>query len=160
MKRQLSIFLFLLSLVFSVSAQEKESRKFGEFNSVLQCEYERSVFDNFFIELQNNPQSMGFIIFYEGNYSDRIYDDKGNVKTVKTDLPRYGDVNARIKIIRDHIRLRRYDPNSVLFIDGGFREEFGIEFWLVPNGADLPKPTPPLDRIKYRKGKPEWSCDY
>lgn len=73
-------------------------------------------------------------------------------------LPRRGEADFRVQIIRDHIKLRRYDPSRILFISGGFREEQKTEFWLVPKGADLPKPTPTLDKMDYRKGQP--FCDY
>lgn len=152
MKKRLFSFLFLLTLVVSAAAQKPaESRKFEKIDSADGCEYQRSVVDNFFIQLQNNPEFTGFIIYYEGKYVAENYNDK--VKKTKYVLPRYGEANSRIQIIRDHIRLRRFDRDRILFINGGYREEFKIEFWLVPDGAELPKPTPTLDKIQYRKGK-------
>lgn len=159
MKRQLSIFLFLLLFVFSISAQEKEARKFEEMDSTASCEIQWLVADNLFTQLQNDPLSTAFIIYYEGNHLVSTY-KKGKLINTKSFLPRYGDANSRIQVFRDYIKLRRYDRDRILFINGGYRKEFTVEFWIVPKSADLPKPTPTLDRIKYRKGKPEWSCDY
>ena len=157
MKRQLFSFLLIFLFVFNISAQEKETRQVGKLSSYWQCEKVRMVVDSFLIELQNNPQSTGFIIVYEGKYSEQIY-DKGKLKT-RTYLPRYGEAFYRTQIIRDHIKLRRFSPDRVLFINGGFLQEHEIEFWIVPNGAELPKPNPTLDKIEYRKGKPLWKCD-
>ena len=41
-------------------------------------------------------------------------------------------------------------------VDGGFREEPGYEIWIVPVGAETPKPTPTIDRkdIVYPKTTP------
>ena len=41
-------------------------------------------------------------------------------------------------------------------LDGGFREDPGYEIWVVPVGADTPKPTPTVDRkeIVYPKTTP------
>lgn len=155
MKKQFLILLFLFAFVFSVSAQEKEAQKVDELPSFWQYEEVRAVIDNFFIRLQRNPQTTGFIIYYEGKY----YADYEENKKPKILLPRRGEADFRMQIIRDHIRLRRYDADRILFINGGFREENTTEFWLVTNGAELPTPTPTLDKMQYRKGKPEWTCN-
>lgn len=153
MKKQLFSFLLLITLAFSVSAQENESRKIDEISSLWRSETLRNV-DNFLFELQDDPKAMGFVIFYEGKYLTR---DK-NSKT-KMLYPKYGETSCRVQAIRDHIKLRRTFPiNRVLFIDGGFREEQTTELWIVPNNAELPKPSPTLDTMKYRKGKP--FCNY
>jgi hypothetical protein len=41
-------------------------------------------------------------------------------------------------------------------MDGGFREQPGFEFWIVPNGAEFPRPSPTVDRkdIVYPKPTP------
>lgn len=36
--------------------------------------------------------------------------------------------------------------NRVSFIDGGFREQAAFEIWVVPQGAEAPKPAPTVDR--------------
>ena len=37
-------------------------------------------------------------------------------------------------------------PDRVGTIDGGFREAPAYEVWVVPVGADIPKPSPTVDR--------------
>lgn len=158
MKKQLSIFLFLLLFVFSVSAQDKEARKFEEMDSTTSCEVQWLVADNLFRELQNNPSSTAFIIYYEGNHLVLKY-KKGKLVNTKSVSPRYGEANSLMQVFRDYIKLRRYDPDRILFVNGGYRKEFGVEIWIVPKGADLPKPTPTLHNIEYRKGKlPKYRC--
>ncbi len=154
MKKPLFSFLFLLLLFSIVSAQEKESRKVGELPSFWQCDYVIQLADNFLFELQNNPQSTGFVIYYEGKYAN----DTEQSET-KMFLPRRGEADFRVQIIRNHIKLRKQNPERVLFINGGFLEEQKTEFWIVPKGADLPKPRPTIGRMEYRKGKPFWKCD-
>lgn len=155
MIKRVFIIITLLFCAFGISAQEKETSKVSELPSFWQCEEARAVIDNFFIRLQENSQATGIIIYYEGKYQ---FDSNENKKP-KLLLPRRGEAEYRIQIIRDHIRLRRYDSSRIFIINGGFREENETEFWIVPNGAELPKPSSTLDKIEYRKGKPEWTCD-
>jgi hypothetical protein len=151
MKRKtFSIFLILLSVI-CVSAQEIEAYKFTELSSLWRSETLREV-DRFLFELIDNPQAKGFVIFYEGKYAC-------NSEKTKMLLPRYGETACRVQAVRNHIKLRRTFPiDRILFIDGGFREEQTIEFWIVPKQAELPKPGPTLDNMQYRKGKP--FCNY
>jgi len=36
--------------------------------------------------------------------------------------------------------------NRIRVVDGGYREEPAYELWLVPEGAEIPRPTPTIDR--------------
>lgn len=74
--------------------------------------------DNFYIQLANDPSAQGYII----NYG----------------LPK--DINVRRKQITKLINFRRYDPQRLTFVDGGFSPIFKTEFWSVPNGAEPPMP--------------------
>lgn len=154
MKKCLFSFLFLLSLAISVSAQEQVSRKLSEIPSLWYCDPLITILDTFLLELQNYPQSNGFIIYYEGKY------DNGEEKSKrKMLLPRRGEADFRMQIIRNHIKFRQQNPDRIFFINGGFRDEQKTEFWIIPEGAKLPVPEPTLDGLEYRKGKPEWRCD-
>jgi hypothetical protein len=55
--------------------------------------------------------------------------------------------------LRNFPRVERFN-----FIEAGFREKLTVEIWLAPNGATLPKPTPTLTKMKYRKGKAVGFC--
>ncbi len=41
-------------------------------------------------------------------------------------------------------------------IDGGYDLGYRVEFWVLPIGAEPPKPSPTLERkdVEFRKGKP------
>lgn len=159
MKKQLSILLILFAFVFTASAQENESRKINELKSTnYNCEIWMVAIDNLFIHLQENPQAKGFIIYYEGNYSVPI-NKNGKTEKYKSVLPRYGEANARIQAFRHFMKLRRFDESKVLFVNGSYKKEFTVEFWLVPKEAELPKPKPTLDKIEFRKGiVPDFYC--
>jgi hypothetical protein len=68
------------------------------------------------------------IFAYAGRNSVRNYTSTA-LRRIRTQLVANGVANERISIT-----------------DGGFREQPAFEFWLVPEGADAPKPTPTIDR--------------
>jgi hypothetical protein len=47
----------------------------------------------------------------------------------------------KAKLVEDGVESVR-----VTVVDGGYREEAAFETWLVPQGAEAPKPTPTIDR--------------
>lgn len=75
--------------------------------------------DNFYIQLNNDPNSTGYIITY------------GTTR----------EIQRREKLIRDAIKFRKYDPSRVVFVQGGNTGEGTVtRFWLVPAGARPPAP--------------------
>jgi hypothetical protein len=83
--------------------------------------------DNLMNMLNAEPPSTGYIIIY---------------------TPRNGDKRnaARIsRVINQSIQFRGFDKSRMTIVEGGFREEFMVEFYLTPAGAELPKATPTLD---------------
>ena len=79
-----------------------------------------------------------FIIVYAGRTSVRGY-TSATLKRALTEL-------AKTEI----------EPTRIRTVDGGFREQPGFELWLVPEGAEPPRPTPTIDRreIVYPKATP------
>jgi hypothetical protein len=69
-----------------------------------------------------------FLFAYAGRNSPRGYTSSA-LRRIKTQLVANGVPTERISIT-----------------DGGFRETPSFEFWLVPEGADAPKPSPTVDR--------------
>ena len=49
-----------------------------------------------------------------------------------------------LRAIRDALSTSGLPPRRISAIDGGFREEPHFEFWIVPRGADPPRPTPTI----------------
>lgn len=78
----------------------------------------RGRLDNFFVELQNDPQAQGYIINY------------GPAR----------QVTAREKLIRNHIAFRKFDASRIVIVNGGTDAEVRTKLWVVPNGADAPTP--------------------
>jgi hypothetical protein len=50
---------------------------------------------------------------------------------------------------------RGVDAKRIVVINGGYREEWTAELWIVPKGATPPNPSPTLAAkdIRFRKGK-------
>ena len=80
----------------------------------------RARLDNFFIELQNNPNNQGYIINY------------GTEK----------EVAAREKLITNHINFRKFDRTRITLVNGGTGTtgEVHTKLYRVPPGADNPAP--------------------
>ena len=101
-------------------------RRFDEFPSVA-FDDDKARMDNLAIELQNNPGSTAYVISYGGrsarpNQADRMND------------------RARAYLTG----MRGISPERLVFVNGGHRENNTYEFWLVPQGAEPPTPTPTL----------------
>lgn len=144
--------LFFVFFVFFVTTPAQEAEKFDAFGE-LPCEDLRSRSDSFLIYLRDEPTAAGFVIVYEGKYSRPIYDLSGKVE-YKDYLPAVGEAKYRMQVIAGHFKYRKFPVDRISVIDGGFRENFTAEFWIVPTGAKPPTPAPTIDKAKYRKGKP------
>lgn len=145
------IYVFLLTLAFAIVSlpqqiadnlaaendkNPKVATKVDEFGRAGDCEAGARL-DNFFVQLNNNPEAIGYVITYAG-----------------TDfLPAQYDDRPTLRRIRQSIAFRRYDAMRLGFIDGGFREKQATEFWLVPPGAEPPVPTDTVEKPKIPMGK-------
>lgn len=143
---------FILISLSSVFAQE--ARKIDEFGNE-SCDNLRNLLDIFFAELKSSKDEKGYIFVYEGKLLVPLYN-----KENKTIYPQRGEAEAEIKFIKQHIKFRGFDENRIVRINGGFRERFTVEFWIVPANVTPPKVTPTLKKMKYRKGKAKHSCMY
>ncbi len=111
--------------------------------------------DYFALGLQNKPTAKGYIIYYGGKAYD-FYESP------KSRLPRRNEAEFRAESIKRYLR---FDSERNVIVNGGYREKFTFEFWIVPDGAELPNPTPTVKatEIKFRKGKIKntddiWNC--
>lgn len=148
---------FLCIFAFSANAfAQQEARKFDEMGQ-LYCDDAKARLDHFAIQLQQEPGAKGYIIFYGGKtYLRGVYNRKAkryvNVKL----LPIRGEAQLRIAPWKDYlINSRGVEESKIEVIDGGYRHEFTVEFWIMPSGAKPPPPMPTLKEteIKFRKGK-------
>ena len=90
--------------------------------------------DNFAYVLKEESGSRGYMIFYRGRRKP----------------PKYFAYNPEWQ----HSVLMsewKFEAGRVVLVDGGYREEAGMELWIVPEGAEAPKPSPTV--VSKRKGK-------
>lgn len=150
----------ILTLVFgsllSISGLSQEARKIDEFGSV-QCEDYLARMDNVIVELGNNPSSRIYVFVYEGK-TQRYKYRNGEDFTIESVLPQYALAKAKINSMKKLLSVRKVPIENFVLVSGGFRENFTVEFWLVPAGAKQPEPTPTLTKMRYRKGKPYGFC--
>ena len=152
MKNLLFGLLILFSLVVTVSAQTVEAIKVDE-KKAMTCDYLQGYLDNFFAQIMNNSETAkGYIIVYEG----KVPSYKKDNKTIN---PPRGYAKSWIQTVKNDMKFRVIDNKKIIFINGGFRNDFTVEFWIVPIGATPPKASPTLEKIKYRKGKATDICE-
>ena len=135
------VVLILISLCVSGSSRTTSDRKFDEFGDI-NCEDEWARLDNFAVHLQNEPAAHGYIIFYGG-------------RRMRGRLPRRGEAAIRASRLKPYLVENRGIPTAqVVVVDGGFRESWEAELWIVPPGAAPPSPTPTVSpgSVKFRKG--------
>ena len=108
-------------------SQAAKARKMDEFPYLRGANLEAVRLDNVAIELQNDPTSKGHIIFYRGR--------KGLA----------GAIQAWTKQTVGHLLKRGVDKARITSVDGGYKETGLMEIWIVPEGAELPTPSPTVD---------------
>ncbi|MBA2731656.1 MAG: hypothetical protein H0U54_02060 [Acidobacteria bacterium] len=150
-------FIFLFLFVFASNAfAQQEARKFDEMGH-LYCDDAKARLDNLGVQLQQDPTTKGYIIFYGGKgYPIAVYNKRAKRYLTVQLLPRRGEARARMAPWIDYlISNRGLDASRVELIDGGYREKPMMEFWIAPSGAKPPTPTPTLTekQIKFRKGR-------
>lgn len=89
---------------------------------------ENSLLDNFSIALQDDPDRTGYIIAYAGKRA-RVGEAKAGAERAKSYL----------------VKKRSLNPNRVKTIDGGYREQFEVELYVVPGGTCPPTAAPTID---------------
>ncbi len=146
-------FMFLCFSIFALQsfAQSKETRKFASLTT-LECEGLKSLSYGFRNEINDSKNSKGYVIVYEGRKETPVYKN-GSFEKYQYLLPLRGELNQQIRLIRGMFNFMEIPQGKIKILNGGFREKFTIEFWINPNGAKSPKPTPTLKQMKYRRGK-------
>ena len=83
---------------------------------------EKARLDNFAIQLQNEPGSVGYILVYPGRRS------------------RPGDAQRRADRAKDYlVSTRGLSPTRLATLVGGQRDALTIQLWVVPAGAEPPR---------------------
>jgi hypothetical protein len=99
-------------------------KRFDEFPSIA-FDDDKARLDNLAIELQNNPGAQGYIIAYAGRRRPAGEADRMGTRAVNYLVDKRGISRSRL-----------------VFVNGGYRETDAFELWLVPQGAEPPRPTP------------------
>jgi|SRR5688572_3392533 len=134
--------LLLVFVAGAVASAQTSNRNFDEFGDI-NCEDEMARLDNLGVTLQNSPNDIAAIIFYGG-------------QRFRGRLPKRGEAAVRAARLKTYLVNRRGIPaERIQLIDGGFMKEWFAQIWVVPPGAEFPKPKPaiPIEQIKFRKGK-------
>ncbi len=100
-------------------------RKFDEFESQA-FDDDKARLDAFAIELQNNPDSQGYIIMYQGT-------GRASMRTKKVDVLSKRTLDYLVKA-------RGIDPRRIQIVNWGTRLKTTYELWIIPPGAQPPVP--------------------
>jgi hypothetical protein len=151
--------IILLFLPILVSSQTLiDTQKIDEWSNT-NCDDWMARIEGLAIEVGKDKSSQGYIIFYGGRKNISPYRS-----TFAKSLPRRGEAYARAAVLKSHlINTRKVEGNRIVLVNGGFRETWTVELWVVPKGAIPPLPTPTVKEsaIRFRKGKigkQEYTC--
>lgn len=97
---------------------------------ILNSEERSARFDLLFSEIGNKPGSTAYIVLFCGKKCQ------------------YGEIEAHVRGIEIKIALRRFNRSKLAIVNGGYRDKFDTELWLVENGAAPPDVKPTVN-IKY-----------
>lgn len=145
----ISLTILLLSLFSCAFAQE--ARKVDEFSHYSPCGDFLARMQALLNEKESTSNSKIYVLYYEGKHE--VFK---NADT-KIQNPRFGDALSRAKEVNLVLKKEwRIQSDEVVLIDGGYREFFTLELWIVPYNSQPPNPTPTLQKkdIKFRKGLP------
>ena len=150
MRRVFAIVIASVMLCASVCARPPVAQIFDTFGDIC-CDDEKARLDNFAMALDHRPGAIGYIVFYGG----RRYNTPWCSSRRET-LAYRGQSAARAARLKPYlVNTRLFDSNRLVVIDGGYREAWTAELWIVPEGANPPTPTPTLkpQDIRFRKGR-------
>lgn len=100
-------------------AQHPKAELVDEFSDRLCSEDIRAKIDHFFLKLQNQPGSTGYIV---GNADEQIV----------------GRLDKSFKMFRSHANFRRFYPDRIKYFRGPNATLGKFQFWVVPDGAKAP----------------------
>lgn len=125
-----------LTFIPPLASRENPAREFDVCNN---CSYDdqKARLDNLGVELQNDPSTTTYIIAYGGRTS------------------RLGHASSLGARARDYLVTKRgIQPARISVLNGGFREQDGVELWIVPSGATPPQPRPTVQAGDVRPPRP------
>jgi hypothetical protein len=130
-------FPFLLLLIFVLSsvipAQEKPSAiKVDEFGKIT-CEDLLARADNFFMQMNANPSARGYCVI------------RGSNDLLRRKLGWEAEFKAALAV-------RMSDSSRLAVVRGPETGDFNVQFWIAPQGADVPDFKPTIWRFSLPSG--------
>ncbi len=125
----------ILAILFAfqfANAQEKPKAELIDSFAYFNSEDGSARIDNLRITINQSPNNRGYVIVYGGKVGKK------------------GEIEAHVRGIKQTFTLKGIDLKLIPIIKGGYREKLTIEFWNIPEGANLPKSTPSVDVKKVR----------
>ena len=158
-KKLFGILICLSAFAFQGFAQTEETRKVVEIDPFASCEHFLGLMDKIYSDYSKSAESKIYVIYYEGKHEDyaELNERRRWGRLVN---PRRGEALNRAKEVpaffQSGYRNYKISKDTIILIDGGYREKFGLDIWIAPKNADPPKSTPTLTAkdIKFRRGKP------
>ncbi len=120
-KHLFSLIVLLASLQICFAQEELHGAQVDEFGKIC-SEDLMARFDNYFIQLHNDPSATGYIVFY----GDRSAEGS-NLKLINYLTKAYPN--------------RRIDKSRIVLVRGTNQEKMKIEFWVTPAGLIPPRPS-------------------
>lgn len=122
----------------------------------VQCSYFINIVPVALVEQKKLPDSKIYLIYYEGKHISYTWNKKLRKSEPIFLNPRRGDALNRAKEVSLFLKEYNFPQSNLIMVNGGFRELFTLEFWIVPNNVEPPELTPTVNEkdLKFRKGKP------
>lgn len=147
------ILIPLCLLIFAMSAFAQEARLIDVLSDNHPCGDFIARMDGVYNGYKETADAKIYVIYYEGKH--KLYNETKKIN------PRKGDALNRAKEVFLYFTKAEYrgfklPENKIAIINGGHREDFALEIWIIPKNSNLPQPTPTLEEkdMKFRKGKP------
>jgi hypothetical protein len=132
------------------TSSPKPIRDLDEYGDV-SCADERAQLNYFAVQIRKIPDAKLYIIYYGGKYPIlRTAEFEGRR------LPKRGEADARVARMKSWLVDRhKLPPSRIVMINGGFKEWFSWQIWIVEKGDNAPTPSPgfPVKEIKFGSGR-------
>jgi hypothetical protein len=141
---KLTLFAIIFSTGVFAQAAITETQKIDEFGAIHCCDFGARV-DYAAITQRANPGSQIYVVFYDARNAVR------------------GQFRGFVRGFKMRALFQKVDMRDIVITNGGFRKRLTVEMWIVPPGAEPPKPTPTVNRknVRYWKSRLHFShvCD-
>lgn len=123
---------YLLSFGQTMFAQDKSENIIQKAEFVNSSGYAGSESESAFIDdlrnmMHNNPNSKGVFVFFCGK------------------ICQYGEIEAHIRGLNDSLKGKGWKNSEFAILQGGYKDKFTLEYWMVPEKTGLPIPSSTID---------------